>query len=49
MRVAVIGLGYVGLPLAAALGDHVETLGYDISETRIDELKKGRDRASGPR
>ena len=49
MRVAVIGLGYVGLPLAAALGDHVEMLGYDISETRIDELKRGSDRASGPR
>ena len=49
MRVAVIGLGYVGLPLAPALDDHVETLGYDISETRIDELKKGRGRASGPR
>ena len=49
MRVAVIGLGYVGLPLAAALGDHVETLGYDISEARIDELKKGRGRVSGPR
>ena len=49
MRVAVIGPGYVGLPLAAALDDHVETLGYDISETCIDELKKGRDRASGPR
>ena len=49
MRVAVIGLGYVGLPLAAALGDRVEMLGYDISETRIDELKKGRGRANGPR
>ena len=49
MRVAVIGLGYVGLPLAAALGDHVETLGYDISETLIDELKRGSGRASGPR
>ena len=44
MRVAVIGLGYVGLPLAAALGDHVETLGYDISEARIDELKRSHDR-----
>ena len=30
--------------LAAALGDHVETLGYDISEARIDELKRGYDR-----
>ena len=44
MRVAVIGLGYVGLPLAAALSDHVETLGYDISDTRIQELRTGNDR-----
>ena len=44
MRIAVIGLGYVGLPLAAALSDHFETLGYDISAARIDELKGGRDR-----
>lgn len=44
MRVAVIGLGYVGLPLAAALSEHVEMLGYDISESRIDELKGGNDR-----
>ena len=44
MRVAVIGLGYVGLPLAAALSEHVETLGYDISEARIDELEGGHDR-----
>ena len=44
MRVAVIGLGYVGLPLAAALSEHVETLGYDIDESRIDALKGGHDR-----
>ena len=44
MRIAVIGLGYVGLPLAAALGAHHETLGYDISAARIDELKGGHDR-----
>ena len=44
MRVAVIGLGYVGLPLAAALSEHVEMLGYDISEARIEELKAGSDR-----
>lgn len=30
MRIAVIGLGYVGLPLATALGPHYETLGYDL-------------------
>ena len=49
MRVAVIGPGYACVPLAAALGDHVETLGYDISEARIDELKRGSGCRSGPR
>ena len=44
MRVAVIGLGYVGLPLAAALSDHADTLGFDIDESRIDALKRGHDR-----
>ena len=44
MHIAVIGLGYVGLPLAAALSEHFETLGYDISASRIDELKAGHDR-----
>ena len=44
MRIAVIGLGYVGLPLAAALSDHFETLGYDIDAARIDALKAGHDR-----
>ena len=44
MRVAVIGLGYVGLPLAVALSEHEETLGYDISVERIDELSRGHDR-----
>ena len=44
MRIAVIGLGYVGLPLAAALSHHFETLGFDISASRIDELRKGLDR-----
>lgn len=44
MRIAVIGLGYVGLPLATALSEHFETLGYDIDAARIDELKAGHDR-----
>lgn len=42
--VAVIGLGYVGLPLAAALGRELATIGYDTNEERIAELKKGYDR-----
>lgn len=43
-RIAVIGLGYVGLPLAAAFGQHLPVVGYDINQTRIDELKQGHDR-----
>lgn len=43
-RVAVIGLGYVGLPLAVALADRFETIGIDIDTRRIDELASGHDR-----
>jgi len=43
-RIAVIGLGYVGLPLAVALAKHVPTVGFDIDETRIRELTAGHDR-----
>jgi UDP-N-acetyl-D-glucosamine/UDP-N-acetyl-D-galactosamine dehydrogenase len=42
-RIAVIGLGYVGLPLAVALGRHFETLGFDLNAARIAELKAGKD------
>jgi len=42
-EVAVVGLGYVGLPLAVALGDHFKVIGFDISRPRIDELRKGQD------
>jgi UDP-N-acetyl-D-galactosamine dehydrogenase len=42
--VAVVGLGYVGLPLAVALAAHVPTRGLDIDSTRIAELRAGRDR-----
>lgn len=42
--IAVIGLGYVGLPLAVALADHFPTLGFDIDATRIAELRAGADR-----
>ncbi len=42
--IAVIGLGYVGLPLAVEFGKKFPTLGFDINMKRIDELKKGFDR-----
>ena len=42
-KIAVIGLGYVGLPLAVALGRHFDTLGFDLNAARIAELKAARD------
>ena len=39
--VAIIGLGYVGLPLAVEFGKVMDTIGFDIHLERIDELKKG--------
>jgi len=42
--IAVIGLGYVGLPLAVALARHFPTIGYDVDAARIDELRQGHDR-----
>ena len=44
IRVTVIGLGYVGLPLAVALAKHFDTTGLDIDERRIAELRSGHDR-----
>ena len=41
--VAVIGLGYVGLPLAAAFAEKFKVIGYDVSESRVNELKAGKD------
>ncbi|MDB4494561.1 nucleotide sugar dehydrogenase [Pseudomonadales bacterium] len=43
IKVGVVGLGYVGLPLAIALSKKFETFGYDISTRRIEELKKKND------
>lgn len=42
-RIAVIGLGYVGLPLAVAFGEKRPVVGFDINTKRITELKKGED------
>lgn len=41
--VSVIGLGYVGLPVAVAFGRARRTIGFDINEKRIAELKAGHD------
>jgi UDP-N-acetyl-D-galactosamine dehydrogenase len=45
-RIAVIGLGYVGLPLAVALADHFPTVGLDIDSRRVAQLKDGHDRTN---
>lgn len=43
-RIVVVGLGYVGLPLAVAMAKKFNVIGFDISENRIKELKEGFDR-----
>ena len=43
-KVAVIALGYVGIPLAVEFGKNIETIGLDINSDRIKELRKGYDR-----
>jgi len=42
-KIAIIGLGYVGLPLAVAFAKKYPVIGFDISESRIDELRNGID------
>lgn len=43
-RIAIIGLGYVGLPLAVEFAKKYDVLGFDINQSRVDELKTGYDR-----
>ena len=42
-RIAIVGLGYVGLPLAVEFGKQYATVGFDINAARIAELRQGRD------
>jgi len=42
-RIAIIGLGYVGLPLAIEFGKLFETIGFDVKQSRIEELLAGKD------
>ena len=44
IKIALIGLGYVGLPLAVEFGKKRKVIGFDINQSRIDELKKGMDK-----
>lgn len=44
MKIAIIGLGYVGLPLAVAFAEKYEVIGFDINKERIDELENSFDR-----
>lgn len=43
MKIAVVGLGYVGMPLAVALAKYNDVKGYDVNATRVSELKEGWD------
>ena len=43
VRLAVVGLGYVGLPLAVEFGKHFDTVGFDVNQQRVAELSRGTD------
>lgn len=43
-KIAIVGLGYVGLPLAVAFAEKYQVVGFDINAQRINELQKGHDR-----
>lgn len=43
LRIAVIGLGYVGLPLARLFSTKFPTIGFDLNQSRVDELMRGHD------
>src|SRR5436309_14892340 len=42
-RIGVVGLGYVGLPLAVEFGKQYETIGFDVNPKRVAQLRRGRD------
>lgn len=42
-RIAVIGQGYVGLPLALEFAKHYPVIGFDINAERVNELNQGKD------
>lgn len=42
-KICIVGLGYVGLPLACLLSKHFEVIGFDINQNKIDDLRNGKD------
>jgi UDP-N-acetyl-D-glucosamine/UDP-N-acetyl-D-galactosamine dehydrogenase len=46
--VAVIGLGYVGLPLVVEFGKHVRTIGFDIAVPKVEACLRGTDACAAP-
>ena len=43
LKIGIVGLGYVGLPLAVEFGKKFPTVGFDIKSARVSELREGRD------
>lgn len=43
-KICIVGLGYVGLPLALLLAKYFDVVGFDINQSRVEELKQGKDR-----
>ena len=48
LKLAVIGLGYVGLPLVMAFAKYRKVIGYDVNKKRVEELKSGVDKKPAP-
>lgn len=42
-KIGIVGLGYVGLPLAAAFAEHYDVVGFDVNAARVDKLRAGKD------
>ncbi len=43
-KICIVGLGYVGLPLAVAFAEKFQVIGFDVNPLRIQELEEGNDR-----
>ena len=46
-KISIIGLGYVGLPLALSFSKYLDVVGFDINKSKIENYKKGLDIRSG--